>query len=173
MKLFSDKQATQKANSPVSNSTVSSTFVEEGRRHLPKKKRSAYYISVDGVSVPVSEEVYDTYHYYKRKEKTWEEKDARNGVVSYDAMDSDGMNGEEAFSDPVRIEDVVINNVLIEQLHLHMAKLSDEDQELLYTIFYEGLSEDAYSKRCGIPQRTIHDRKVRAIMKLRKLFGKK
>ncbi len=80
------------------NATI--CFYEDGGRNLPKKKRNAYFIKVDGVPVKVTEDVYYAYHYYKRKEKTWEEKDGRNGVVSYDALDTEQTNGEEAFPDP-------------------------------------------------------------------------
>lgn len=150
--------------------TTSICCFEEGSRNLPKKKRNAYFIKVDGVPVRVSEAVYHAYHYYRRKEKTWEEKDERNGVVSYDALDTEQTCGEEAFPDPISMENTVITNVLTEQLHIQMAKLPQEDQELLQALFFECLSEHAYSRKTGIPQRTIHDRKVRVIKRLRDIF---
>lgn len=150
------------------NATI--RFYEDGGRNLPKKKRNAYFIKVDGVPVKVSEDVYYAYHYYKRKEKTWEEKDGRNGVVSYDALDTEQTNGEEAFPDPNSIEDLVITNVLIEQLHIHMAKLPLADQELLYQLYFEGLSERKIAEKTGVPKSTVSDRRLRAIAKLKKFF---
>ena len=43
-----------------------------------------YYIVIDREKVFVSEEVYKTYRQMKRQERTLAEKDARNGLISYE-----------------------------------------------------------------------------------------
>ena len=51
-----------------------------------------------------------------------------------------------------------------------MGKLEHDEASLIHALFYEGLSERQLSKRTGIPQRTIHDRKRRILVKLHKLM---
>ena len=43
-----------------------------------------YFIVIDREKVFVSEEVYKTYQQMKRQERTQSEKDARNGLISYE-----------------------------------------------------------------------------------------
>lgn len=58
-----------------------------------------YYIPVDGKLVEVEETVYTAYYKMSRRERYLEERDQENGVMSYDALDHNGMVGQEAFQD--------------------------------------------------------------------------
>ena len=58
-----------------------------------------YYIRVRGTLVQVASEVYKACHQTKRRAKTLYEKNERNMLVSYDAMDTDDMLGEEMIPD--------------------------------------------------------------------------
>ncbi len=149
---------------------VSST--EERRQYRKRKQRDTHYIKVNGQLVPVSEEVFDAYHYYERRERSLAEKDFQNGVVSYDALDTEDMLGEDMFPDESATspEDVAIANLLSKQLHAYLAKLPLEDQKLLRAIYFEGMSERNIAEQTGIPKSTISDRRLRAIAKLKKFF---
>ena len=51
-------------------------------------EQEKYYIRVPhGPLVEVTEEVYRAYHQEERRGRTLEEKDQRNGLVSYDGLD--------------------------------------------------------------------------------------
>ncbi len=136
-------------------------------------EKKEYWLRVQDILVPVSQEVYRAYYGGKRQEKTQMEKNARHGVVSYHALDEFGASGEEWIpdSDAPAIEDAVVHRVLCEQLHGCINRLSNAEQELIMALYFEGLSERKLSSRTGIPQRTIHDRKVKVLQKLKKMMS--
>lgn len=131
-----------------------------------------YFIRVRGVLVAVAPDIYHICHKTKRQAKTLYEKDSRHDLVSYDSLDTTETLGVETIADSeaVSVEDAAIHNVLLERLSTCLAKLPGAEQELLHALYFEELSEREVSKRTGIPQRTIHDRKCRALAKLKKLM---
>ena len=52
-----------------------------------------YYVRVRGELVLVTPEVYKACYQTKRRVKTLYEKDERNGLVSYDSMDTEDILG--------------------------------------------------------------------------------
>lgn len=100
-------------------------------------------------------------------------KDFHNGVMSYNALDTDDMLGEDIFPDDScgSIEDMVISHVLIAQLRTYMAKLSNEDQLLLKLSFFDELPEHKIAERTGLPKSTVNYHKARAIKRLREYFN--
>ena len=61
-----------------------------------------YYITIDREKVFVSEEVYKTYRQMKRQERTQAEKDARNGLISYETFTTETISGEDLLCDPLQ-----------------------------------------------------------------------
>ena len=70
------------------------------------------------------------------------------------------------------VDDVAVKNVMIEKMLTCLKQLSTEEQELIAALFYKGKSERRVSGETGVPQRTIHDRKVKILAKLKKLMDK-
>lgn len=137
-------------------------------------EKKEYQIKVQGQLVPVSEEVYLTYYRMKRRELHLEEKDAAHGVFYYSAMDTEETNGEDAIPDRTspRLEDMVMDKLVAEKLHQCLAQLTKEEQELIFTLFFQNKSEHQVSRETGIAQKTIHNRKVRILARLKKLIEK-
>lgn len=131
-----------------------------------------YYIHVPGALVEVSEGVYFAYYQEKRRGRTLREKDERNGAVSYDGLDTPELTGQEMIPDrdAVSVEDAAMANILRDRLYRCLATLDEPDQQLIHALYFEGLSERKYAKRVGIPQRTINDRRRRALRKLKELL---
>lgn len=131
-----------------------------------------YYIHVPGALVEVSEGVYFAYYQEQRRGRTLKEKDERNGAVSYDGLDTPELTGQEMIPDrdAVSVEDAAIANILRDRLYRCLATLDESDQQLIHALYFEGLSERKYAKRVGIPQRTINDRRRRALRKLKELL---
>lgn len=131
-----------------------------------------YYIHVPGALVEVSEGVYFAYYQEMRRGRTLREKDERNGAVSYDGLDTPELTGQEMIPDrdAVSVEDAAIANILRDRLYRCLATLDESDQQLIHALYFEGLSERKYAKRVGIPQRTINDRRRRALRKLKELL---
>lgn len=136
--------------------------------------KTKYCIRIHNTLVPVTQEIYQAYYGGKRQEKTLIEKDERNGVVSYDAMDTAGIVGEDMIPDPTNfsVEDYVVASIMREKLHRCLALLSEKERTLMEALYFEGLSERQLSERTNTPQRTVHDRKVKTLHKLKKMMDK-
>lgn len=57
----------------------------------------------------------------------------------------------------------------IDALRKAISVLPDADKALIRALFYDGLTEREYAKVTGLPQKTINNRKLAIIRKLRKL----
>ena len=114
--------------------------------------------------VEVSEEVYRAYYQMLRQERTLAEKDIRNGTVSYNALDTDEITGEEMMPDvhTCSVEDAAIKNLLCEKMYRCLALLTAEERDLIHALYFEGLTERKLALRTGIAQKTINDRKTTA-----------
>lgn len=95
------------------------------------KKR---FIRVAGELIEVSKEVYLTYYRGKRREKAQREKEQFHHVVSYDALDTAGLQGVQMIANTAspEPEDIVIEKMMCEKLHACMAKLSEDEYSSLY-----------------------------------------
>lgn len=51
-----------------------------------------------------------------------------------------------------------------------MTKLSDAERKIVQLIFFEEKSERTAAEMLGIPQKTLNDRKLRVLTKLRKIM---
>lgn len=73
-----------------------------------------YYIKVPGALVEVTEEVYLSYFRMKRRWSAQVERDTYNGLISYDAMDTEETLGKEAIpdSDSPSVEDAALEKML-------------------------------------------------------------
>ena len=147
-----------------------------------------YVVKVDGVMVEVSEEVYATYAQggYKmenmefgiKSDRVLQGADGRavrdkhgNPVVLPEREISlDKLVGEDwdfPSSEP-SAEDTVLARLEVEALRSCLDLLGADERELIDTLFFEGTTEREYSARSGIPQKTINDRKLRILGKLKK-----
>ena len=131
-----------------------------------------YYIRVPEALVEVSEDVFKTSRYMDRHFQTLEEKDARNRVFSYDALDTEDMLGAELFPDPSspNIEDQVIASMMAAKLRWCITLLPEEDRKLIRAIYYEGASEKDTGKLFGISQRAVSKRLHQILRKLQILI---
>ena len=81
------------------------------------------------------------------------------------------IEAEEQFVDEeTNVEEMAIKTVMVEQLKETMALLSADEVEMINALFYQGFSEREYARKVGIPQKTINDRKMRILHKLKKLL---
>ena len=57
--------------------------------------KEKYFIPIEGKLIEVEENVYVAYYKMGRRERYLEERDQENCVLSYDALDRNGMVGKE------------------------------------------------------------------------------
>lgn len=96
------------------------------------------------------------------------------GVFYYSALDTEETNGEDAIPDLIspRVEDVIVDKLIAEKLHRCLSQLAKEEQELIFTLFFQNKSEHQLAAETGIPRMTIHDRKIKILRILKKLMEK-
>ncbi len=135
-------------------------------------EKNEYYIRVRGTLVLVTPEVYKACHQTKRKVKTLYEKDERNGLVSYDSMDTEDMLGEETIpdSDAASVEDIVEDKLLRDRLHSCLLQLTAEEQSLIFELFFAQKTEREYAETLGISQKAVNKRRHKVLIKLRRLM---
>ncbi len=133
-----------------------------------------FYIRVPGEKVEVTEEIYLTYYRSRRRDRAQRERDKYNGLVFYNSLDTDDTLGEEVISDSdvPSVEDLAVNNILQEKLNHCLAMLSETERELINALYFEGLTERQFAKQTGKHYMTIHNRKVRVLLKLKKMIDK-
>lgn len=131
------------------------------------------YIRVRGTLVQVTSEVYKACHQAKRRAKTLYEKDERNGLVSYDSMDTEDTLGEEMIPDHSLpcVEDAALENLLREKLRYCLKQLPKTDQDLLHALYFEELSERQFANKLGLHYMTVHSRKVKILANLKKMIN--
>ena len=128
-----------------------------------------YYIPVEGKLVKVEEKVYTAYYKMSRRERYLEEKDKENGVLSYDALDNNGLVGEEMFqnAEADSLEDLALAKELDSQLHRCIELLPKAERELIQAIYFDGMSDREYAKQTGKSQPTISSRHRKTLSKLK------
>ncbi len=136
------------------------------------KERDAYRLPVHRELVDVTREVYVGFYQEKRKAKTVDEKNQRNGLLSYDALDTESTLGEEAFQDSSMpsLEEVAEETLLRERLHHCLGQLPEEERRLVESLYFEGLTERQCAKNLGISQKAVNKRRHKILAQLKKLL---
>lgn len=135
--------------------------------------KEKFFIPIEGKLIEVEENVYIAYYKMGRRERYLEERDKENGVLSYDALDQNGMVGQEAFEDSsVRsLEDIAMAKELSDQLHRCIAMLPRAERELIQAIYFDGLSDRDYSQKINKTQPAVSYRHKKILSKLKSLMN--
>lgn len=133
-----------------------------------------YYIKIGETSVPVTEEIYKAYCQGERKERYFRESDQRNQLFSYDALDTEELNGSEMFCNffAESVEELAEKHWLLDRLKEGVRQLSQEEQEMLFYLYSEGISLRALAREKEIPVTTLHSRHQKLLKKLKKYLEK-
>ena len=132
-----------------------------------------YYIPVEGKMVEVEEKVYIAYYKMSRRERYLEERDKENGVMSYDALDHNGMVGQEVFEDTQAgtLEDHALATELMDQLHRCIDLLPKAERELVHAIYFDGMSDREYASKVGKSQPSVSSKHKKVLRKLKMLLN--
>lgn len=100
--------------------------------------------------------------------------DYANGIITYiyskeDSYDRLLEENKQFAAEVVSVEDMAVKTVLIEKMLDCLKLLTPEEHDLITELFLRDKSEHQLARQTGIPQMTIHDRKVRILNKLKKL----
>lgn len=98
--------------------------------------KKEYYILVNGDKVAVSKEIYQAYWKHTNREKYLERLDRQNRLLLFSYLDQEG-NFEESLEDKsVDVEKLVETKEAIEELHLALSKLNDEEREIIDALYF-------------------------------------
>lgn len=137
----------------------------------------------DGKLIEVTDEVYEVYTQGERKDRYFMEDlkielikiDNKRETVTIipsreDSFDRLTDDNKEQFADESEaVEDIALRNVF---LHKAIATLSEEDQNLIFALYFKGYTERDYAKTCGVYRNAIHKRKRRILVKLKNILNK-
>lgn len=86
-------------------------------------------------------------------------------------LTTDGFNGTDILIDTAApVDDQVIRKIISDKLTECLSLLSEDEQELIYDLFYSGLTERDAAKKYAVSQVAIHKRKQRILQKLKKMI---
>ncbi len=137
-------------------------------------------ITVDGVDVEVSEEVFLAYSQADRRERYVEESE-RGKVVSLERLLADGAPLHKLGIEPIEsAEDTTVNletenefAKLLSALPEVLAELTYEDRELIDALYFKGIPAREYARQLGIYHRAVIYRRDKVFLKLRQKINKK
>lgn len=131
-----------------------------------------YYIKINRKEVPVSETIYKAWCKGERKERYFLEGDIHNGVFSYDALDTEDLNGCDLFSyaSQTSVEAVVEKKVWMNNLSKAVDLLDQEEKDLIKRLYYYEESLRNVAKDNEIPVSTLHYRHKKVLKKLKNSF---
>lgn len=133
----------------------------KGRRFLP----------LHGMLMEVTPEQYRDFYKERRRQRYLYERSKENRDISIDMLTTEQFNGADIlFSDEMDIEEQVAYKLLLDKLHSCLSLLTEEEQELIYALFFGEKTEREWSAETGIPQKTINNRKRKILLKLKALL---
>lgn len=132
-----------------------------------------YFIRINHEEVYVTEEVYKAYCHGQRKERYFRESDIHNNTYSYNALDTDEMNGCDLFPDrqSSTVEEQVQKHMETTALSRALQALEPEERDLIRRIYGYDQSLRQVSRESHIPLSTLHYRVGSILKKLRGLIG--
>ena len=136
----------------------------------PSYKRRRF-LPLHGMLMEVTLEQYKDFYKERRRQKYLYERSRENRDISIDMFTTEQFNGADILvSEGMDIEEQVTYKLLLDKLHSCLPLLTDEEQELIYALFFGEKTEREWSAETGIPQKTINNRKRKILLKLKALL---
>lgn len=143
------------------------------------KKDTSYNIYINGQAIPVSEEVYQVYKHFERKEEYFTcdlkaEKFSRK-TSSFLPSREDSYERLLEANQQFVIQEVSVQDQLEKLLDAEMVKkalsfLNPEEKDLINLLFYQEKTEQEVGILLHISQQAVNKRKQTVLIKLRKLL---
>lgn len=78
--------------------------------------------------------------------------------------------GVDFAGDQEPLEDTVMTKIMVDKLHECLNRLTEDERNLIFALFFQGKSERQVSAEINEPQKTINDKKQRILYKLLKML---
>lgn len=136
-----------------------------------------YFLFINGQHIQVSKDVYEEYYYWERQERYFMN-DLKKGTTVIDPETGETMiipskevSYEQCFryGEPFSVkeeveEDQVINRIILNEA---MQKISREEKELIWELFFLGKTEGQVSEALHIARTTLRHRRDKVLAKLK------
>lgn len=142
-------------------------------------EQKEYYLHIDGQPIKVSKEVYQEYYRGERKEKYFMMDlkledvvvDQQAQTVTFIPSREDSYErlievDEQFATSEESVEDMAVRSILLEHLDAALHTLTDEEQELIWELFYLNRTEREISAMYRIAPSTVHYKKQAVLRKL-------
>ena len=124
------------------------------------------YVLIGDEKVYVTEEVYRAYY-----RPVWREAKQRSVRSEREySLDALGELGFEAVSDEPLVADIVMDKLQLDKLAVVLAKLPQDEQDLINAMYFQGKSERNMAEVLGISSIAVHKRKYKILAKLHGLL---
>jgi len=142
---------------------------EDGARKPEYADR--YFLPLHGYLMEVRHEDYLDHYRNERRQRYIREASSRLGIVSYNALDSEDLLGEDILRDIfTNVEDSVITDILLDKLREALLDLEPEEHLIIRLIYFEGQTERQCAEVLELNSKTLHSRKKRILEKLKKII---
>jgi len=139
---------------------------------LMEEQERKYTLVVRKKRIAVSKEVYKAYYHCRNREK-YLEKLAEANNISMEACNEKGIQVEYMFASVHEsMEDSIVMKEMITRMLQSLALLDENEQFLINELFFNGKSERQLAFETGVLQKTINNRKRKALQKLKKFLEK-
>ena len=140
-------------------------------------KTIANIITVDGVNVEVTKEVFLAYSQMDRRERYLKKERSKGRELSLDRMqENGGLPGYVGSEDVSDVEDIVLQN---EEQAVHkklvataLGLLSEGEKQLIQALFFDEISAREYARKIGVSDMAIRKRRNRILKKIKSFFEK-
>ena len=115
-----------------------------------REERTNYYLYIDGQAVLVSEQVYHVYQHYERKEEYFSydlktekfQKETATFLPSREDSYERLLEKDRQFAAPGKnVEQLALEHLEAEQIRFCLAQLNEDEQELIFLLFYQEKTE--------------------------------
>ena len=134
------------------------------RRDTDTTYEERRFIPLHGMLMEVTQEEYIRFYQEQRRQKYLDERSENN----VDMLTTDTMNGADILVSPEEpVDEQAIRQVMVDKLKYCFLRLTPDEMELIYALFYEGLTERQYADRKGIYHNAVHKKKQRILRKIK------
>lgn len=148
---------------------------QKGRNYKRVKDKNGNIITVDGIDVEVTEEVFLAYSQAERRERYIVEELEPGKILSLDKLLEDqipldelGVEQEPSTEAAVLSQECIRER--IEQrikLTTILSELNEDEKQLIQALFFDCISAREYARQIGVQLRTVQYRRDKLLNKLR------
>ena len=139
------------------------------RTKLNKDYQTKLFLPLHGMLMEVTENVYHEFYQEEERQKYLARQSEQNGDISYDMLTTEEFIGEDILADQtLSVIDFVGNKLMKEEVNNAVSQLDSAEQELLWLIYFEEMTERAVAMRLGISQVAVNKKKKKVLQKIKK-----